>query len=84
VCKTVIDPASVSSDLRIEQVWLDLEETAKVEVTSEDPGSPVESALVSGKGPRWRATQRGKQMLATSSSPGETWHARGILYQLKS
>ena len=48
--KTVIDPATVHSDSRIEQEWFDLEEMAKVEVTSEDPSFPVESALVSGEG----------------------------------
>jgi hypothetical protein len=63
VRKTVIDPATVHSDSRTEQEWFDLEEMAKVEVTSEDPSFPVESALVSGKGPGWRASQRGKQTL---------------------
>ena len=61
--KTVIDPATVRSELRPEQEWLDLEEMAKVEVTSEDPSFPLESALVSGKGPGWRAAQRGKQII---------------------
>jgi len=50
VRKTLIDPATVHSELRTKQEWLDLEEVAKVEVTSEDPSFPVESALVSGKG----------------------------------
>jgi hypothetical protein len=63
VRKTVIDPATVHSDSRTEQVWFDLEEMAKVEVTSENPSFPVESALVSGKGPGWRAAQRSKQTL---------------------
>jgi hypothetical protein len=35
---------------------------AEVEVTSEDPRFPLESALVSSKGPGWRA-QRGKQII---------------------
>ena len=61
--KTVIDPATVHSDSRTEQEWFDLEEMAKVEVTSEDPSFPLESALVSGKGPGWRAAQRGKQII---------------------
>ena len=61
--KTVIDPATVRSDSRIEEGWLDLEEMAKVEVTSEDPSFPVESALVSRKGPGWRAARSGKQTL---------------------
>jgi hypothetical protein len=61
--KTVIDPAAVHSRPQSEQEWFNLEEMAKVEVTSEDPGFPVESALVSGKGPGWRAGQRGKQTI---------------------
>src|SRR5580700_5740649 len=61
--KTVIDPATVHSELRTEQEWLDLEEVAKVEVTSEDPSFPLESALVSRKGPGWRAADKGKQII---------------------
>jgi hypothetical protein len=63
VRKSVIDPATVHSNSRAEQEWFELEEMAKVEVTSEDPSFPVESALVSGKGPGWRAAHRGKQTL---------------------
>jgi hypothetical protein len=62
VRKTVIDPATVHSEPRTNQEWLDLEEVAKVEVTSEDPSFPLESAF-SGKGPGWRAAQRGKQII---------------------
>jgi hypothetical protein len=36
---------------------------AKVEVTSEDPHFPIESALASGKGPGWRAADKGKQII---------------------
>ena len=61
--KTVIDPATVHSEPRTKQEWLDLEEVAKIEVTSEDPSFPLESALVAGKGPGWRAAQRGKQVI---------------------
>jgi len=63
VRKTVIDPATVHSEPRTKEEWLDLEEVAKIEVTSEDPSFPLESALVSGKGPGWRAAQRGKQII---------------------
>jgi len=63
VRKTVIDQATVHSEPRTEQEWLDLEKVAKVEVTSEDPSFPLESALVSGTGPGWRAAQRGKQII---------------------
>jgi hypothetical protein len=63
VRKTVIDPAAVHSESCAEEEWLDLEEVAKVEVTSEDPSFPLESALVWGKGLGWRAAQRGKQII---------------------
>ena len=61
--KNVIDPATVQSDSNIEQEWFDIEEMAQVEVTSEDPSFPIESALVSGKGPGWRAAEAGKQTI---------------------
>jgi hypothetical protein len=41
--------------------WLDLEQVAQVEVTSEDPEHPIESAF-SPKGPAgWRARSAGRQ-----------------------
>jgi hypothetical protein len=40
-----------------------LEEIAKVEVTSEDPNFPIESALVERTGPGWRAAEPGKQII---------------------
>ena len=46
-----------------EQGWLDLEQIATVEVTSEHPSFPVESALGSGVGPGWRASQKGTQQI---------------------
>ncbi len=62
--KTLIDPAAVNSEQRTEQEWLDLEEMVRIaEVTSEDPSFPLESALVSGAGPGWRAAQTGKQII---------------------
>jgi hypothetical protein len=61
--KSVIDPATTHPEQRSEQEWLDLEQVAKVEVTSEDPNFPIESALASGKGPGWRAAGKGKQSI---------------------
>ena len=61
--KTLVDPATVHSELRTEQEWLDLEEVATVEVTSEDPNFPIESALAAREGPGWRAAERGKQII---------------------
>ena len=43
--------------------WLDLERLAEVEVTSEDPGHPIESALTAGRGTGWRAAGPGEQVV---------------------
>ena len=59
-----MDPSSTAPEQRAEEKWLNLEQVAKVEVTSEDPSFPLESALVSWKGPGWRAAQRGKQIIS--------------------
>jgi hypothetical protein len=58
---------------------LELEQLAKVEVTSEDPNFPIESALVSGTGPGWRAAEKGKQIVRSS------WIGRDVatLYELE-
>lgn len=41
--------------------WLNVEELAEVEITSEDAGHPIESALLSGRTSGWRAGGPGKQ-----------------------
>jgi hypothetical protein len=61
--KSVIDPVTIHPEQRSEQEWLELEQMAKVEVSSEDPNFPIESALASGKGPGWRAAEKGKQII---------------------
>jgi len=43
--------------------WLDIESAAVVEVTSEDPNCPVESAVVSGDARGWRAAAPGSQTI---------------------
>jgi hypothetical protein len=43
--------------------WLNLEEIARVEVSSEDPQYPIESAFKHGDSPGWRAKQSGEQMI---------------------
>jgi hypothetical protein len=42
---------------------LDLGEIATVEVTSEDPAFPIESAFSAAGGPGWRASQKGEQQI---------------------
>ncbi len=45
------------------QGWLHLDRLATVEVTSEDPSFPIESALSPDSGPGWRASQKGEQQI---------------------
>jgi hypothetical protein len=49
--------------LPIDRVWLDLERLAKVEVTSEETGHPVESALTTAGRSGWVASETGKQTI---------------------
>jgi hypothetical protein len=58
--KTVIDAASPPHS---QEKWLDLQKIARVEVTSEDPNFPIESALSAGEGPGWRAADPGEQII---------------------
>ena len=46
-----------------DQDWLDLEHLVQVELTSEDPEYPIESALQMNSGPGWRAQQAGQQTI---------------------
>jgi len=46
-----------------DQEWLDLERSAQVEVTSEDPTHPIESALLAGTESGWQAAQPGPQTI---------------------
>jgi hypothetical protein len=43
--------------------WLDLEPLVQVEITSEDMGHPIESALIPGRGSGWRAAGSGEQII---------------------
>jgi hypothetical protein len=46
-----------------DQDWLNLEALAEVEITSEDPAHPIESALVPGGASGWRAAGPGPQTI---------------------
>ena len=61
--KSVIDPSATRPEQRSDEEWLNLEQVAKVEVTSEDPSFPIDSALASENGPGWRAADKGKQII---------------------
>jgi hypothetical protein len=43
--------------------WMDLEQVARVEVSSEEPEHPVEAALIPGRGLGWRASRPGPQTI---------------------
>ena len=43
--------------------WLNLEEIARVEVSSEDPQYPIELAFKHAESPGWRANQPGEQRI---------------------
>lgn len=43
--------------------WLNVDELAEVEITSEDAAHPIESALLSGRATGWRAAGPGKQTI---------------------
>jgi hypothetical protein len=56
---TSVQQESTSPD----QDWLDVERLAEVEITSEDAAHPIESALLPGRAPGWRAAGPGKQTI---------------------
>src|SRR5919202_1209549 len=43
--------------------WLDVASLAQVELTSEDPASPIDAALLPHTSPGWRAAQPGEQVI---------------------
>jgi hypothetical protein len=43
--------------------WLDVERAALVEITSEEPDYPIESAFASGQTTGWRAATAGRQTI---------------------
>jgi len=46
-----------------DQDWLDLGRLAQVEITSEEAGHPVESALTASEGPGWLVGETGEQTI---------------------
>jgi hypothetical protein len=63
VRKRIIERHTVDRGPHFDQEWLAMDQLAKVEVTSEDPNFPIESALLSAKGPGWRAAEKGDQLI---------------------
>ena len=61
--KRIVGPSRASGRQKTGQVWLDLEQIATIEVTSEEPNFPVESVFGSEDGVGWRASQKGVQQI---------------------
>ena len=72
------DAGSVSSP---NQQWLNVEHLAQVEVSSEDPAHPVESALIPGAEPGWRAGQPGPQTIRLLFDEPQTVKHIRLLFQ---
>jgi hypothetical protein len=61
--KEIIQQESREASAAVDDDWLDLEQMARVELTSEDPGHPIEAALTAGAGSGWRAAQAGRHTI---------------------
>ena len=65
----------------VNQQWLNVEHLAQVELTSEDPAHPIESALTPSGGSGWRAGQPGEQTIRLLfDEPQSVRHMR-LLFQ---
>ncbi len=60
--KRIITPVQQET-ASLDQDWLNIEELAEVEITSEDAAYPIESALLPGRTSGWRAAGHGKQTI---------------------
>lgn len=58
-----IIPSRSNSQVPDEGDWLDLEQTAEAEITSEDPSYPIENALIRSGSSGWRAADAGEQTI---------------------
>jgi hypothetical protein len=61
--KKIIDSGTINPRPHSQEEWLDLEDVARVEVTSEDLNFPIEAALAAGKESGWRAAKKGTQII---------------------
>jgi len=60
--KRIIIPANQET-VRPDMEWLNLEELAEIEITSEDAAHPIEFALLPDQFSGWRAAESGKQTI---------------------
>ncbi|MDW5266896.1 MULTISPECIES: hypothetical protein [Acidobacteriaceae] len=60
--KSIVSPSPVAAT-PIRDLWRDLERIARVEITSEDEGFPIEHALGKTETTGWRAAETGPQII---------------------
>ena len=60
--KRMIEP-DIEEAPEVEHHWLNLQEIAQVEITSEDEAHPIESVFVAGSNACWLAASSGEQTL---------------------
>ena len=61
--KSIVSQAKASAASPSSDEWLDLEQIASAEISSEDPQHPFENALQSGNGGGWKAADPGPQVI---------------------
>ena len=61
--KRIIEEELQDTALRSQPDWLMVEDLAEAELSSEDPGHPIEAALLAGRGSGWRASAPGPQTI---------------------
>lgn len=65
----------------LDQSWLNLDDAAVVEVTSEDTDYPIESALVSGQTRGWRAADAGTQTIRLVFDESQTLKRIALVFE---
>jgi hypothetical protein len=60
VRKRIVSSGRIDAKSGLDATWMNLEQIAAVEVSSEDPDFPIESALNADGGPGWRASGKGE------------------------
>lgn len=69
--KRIIDPIPQVSELS-DQHWLNLEDIAELEISSEHPDYPIEFALLPNQASGWRAADPGLQTIRLIFNPPRT------------
>jgi hypothetical protein len=72
--KRIVSSTVIHGKTAVKDRWLDIEQIATVEVTSEDPQFPVEKAFQSQSSIGWRASQDGEQQLRIIFDEPTTLH----------